>query len=200
MKIKTSELSGRALDAAVEMALGNKIKVKTWRELTDALDPIKDADDIAYYRERGTVRLSYVDKISGAVFPARGFSSDWAQGGPIIERANITIIRTEDESIPDEEGFWQGKYEPRWAAVLGDRHHPQEFYGAQGDFFGMAYEVDPAAVIGPTPLIAAMRCFVASKMGDEVDVPDELVPKPQADHQASVEDEARRPSPRERGG
>ena len=27
----------------------------------------------------------------------------------------------------------------------------------------------------PTPLIAAMRCFVASKIGEEVNVPDELV-------------------------
>ena len=27
---------------------------------------------------------------------------------------------------------------------------------------------------GPTPLIAAMRCFVASKLGDEVEVPNEL--------------------------
>ena len=27
-----------------------------------------------------------------------------------------------------------------------------------------------------TPLIAAMRCFVASKLGDEVDVPEELCP------------------------
>lgn len=27
---------------------------------------------------------------------------------------------------------------------------------------------------GPTYLIAAMRCYVASKLGDEVDVPDEL--------------------------
>ena len=25
---------------------------------------------------------------------------------------------------------------------------------------------------GPTPLIAAMRCYVASKLGDEVEVPD----------------------------
>ena len=28
---------------------------------------------------------------------------------------------------------------------------------------------------GPTPLIAAMRCFVASKLGDEVEVPNEIV-------------------------
>ena len=27
---------------------------------------------------------------------------------------------------------------------------------------------------GPTHLIAAMRCYVASKLGDEVEVPDEL--------------------------
>lgn len=28
---------------------------------------------------------------------------------------------------------------------------------------------------GPTLLIAAMRCYVASKLGDEVEVPDELL-------------------------
>lgn len=28
--------------------------------------------------------------------------------------------------------------------------------------------------IGSTPLIAAMRCYVASKLGDEIEVPDEL--------------------------
>jgi len=28
---------------------------------------------------------------------------------------------------------------------------------------------------GPTPLVAAMRCYVASKLGDTVDVPEELV-------------------------
>jgi hypothetical protein len=27
---------------------------------------------------------------------------------------------------------------------------------------------------GPTPLVAAMRCYVASKLGDEVDIPEEL--------------------------
>ena len=28
---------------------------------------------------------------------------------------------------------------------------------------------------GPTPLIAAMRCFCCSRLGDEVDVPEELM-------------------------
>lgn len=27
---------------------------------------------------------------------------------------------------------------------------------------------------GPTPLIAAMRCYVASKLGDEVEIPEKL--------------------------
>ena len=36
-------------------------------------------------------------------------------------------------------------------------------------------ERHPAVGHGPTPLIAAMRCLVAATLGDEVDVPDELV-------------------------
>jgi hypothetical protein len=28
---------------------------------------------------------------------------------------------------------------------------------------------------GPTPLIAAMRCYVASKLGDDVEIPEELL-------------------------
>lgn len=32
-----------------------------------------------------------------------------------------------------------------------------------------------ASALGPTHLIAAMRCYVASKLGEEVDIPEELV-------------------------
>jgi hypothetical protein len=64
------------------------------------------------------------------------YSTDWAQGGPIIERGRIEL---------EHDGFqW-------WARIRADE-----------DFSG------------PTPLIAAMRCYVASKLGDEVDVPNEL--------------------------
>lgn len=31
------------------------------------------------------------------------------------------------------------------------------------------------SVMGPTTLIAAMRCFVTMKLGDEVDIPEELL-------------------------
>lgn len=39
-----------------------------------------------------------------------------------------------------------------WAAEMGGTHRQE----------------------GPTPLIAAMRCFVASRLGDEIEVPNEL--------------------------
>lgn len=29
-------------------------------------------------------------------------------------------------------------------------------------------------VSGPTPLVAAMRCYVASKLGDEIEIPEEI--------------------------
>jgi hypothetical protein len=43
-----------------------------------------------------------------------------------------------------------------WTAHVYDKHRDDE-----------SYTLD-----GTTPLIAAMRCYVASKLGDEVDVPD----------------------------
>jgi hypothetical protein len=71
-------------------------------------------------------------------------SIDWAQGGPIIEREWLDVTPWPNES--DEDLRWQCK---------------------QHD------SIDCVA-FGPTPLIAAMRCYVASKLGDEVEVPDEL--------------------------
>ena len=70
-------------------------------------------------------------------------STDWSQGGPIIERELIALspyLYTDDA--------WQA------TRATPDKHY-------------CAY--------GPTPLVAAMRCYVASKLGDEVEVPDELI-------------------------
>jgi hypothetical protein len=105
MKIKTSELTGDALDWAV-----NQIE-----ECCD--DPHTPF-----------------------------FSTNWAQGGPIIEREEISISRE----------FSAGGIE--WAAwTPAPIRDDAEAFG-----------------YGPTPLIAAMRCFVASKLGDEIEVPEEL--------------------------
>jgi len=37
-----------------------------------------------------------------------------------------------------------------------------------------ASDLDYTVCFGPTPLIAAMRCYVASKLGDEVEIPEGL--------------------------
>ena len=50
-----------------------------------------------------------------------------------------------------------------------------------GEWRGQLYEqgIDKMhREYGPTPLIAAMRCFVVSKLGDEVNVPDDLNKEP----------------------
>jgi len=68
-------------------------------------------------------------------------STNWAQGGAIIEREGISLSRRGEHS-------WSV-----WGAVLNDFEFDEE---------------------GPTPLIAAMRCYVASVLGAEIDVPVEL--------------------------
>jgi len=45
--------------------------------------------------------------------------------------------------------------------------------GAYAEHFWKATR-NSITAYGPTPLIAAMRCYVASKLGGEVDIPEEL--------------------------
>ena len=45
----------------------------------------------------------------------------------------------------------------------------------QANIFDGNPAVFGTGVEGSTPLIAAMRCYVASQLGDEVDVPDEVL-------------------------
>jgi hypothetical protein len=73
------------------------------------------------------------------------YSTDWSQGGPIIERENIEI------SV-DRMGC------PLWTADITD---------SLGVYIEHTYS-------GTTPLIAAMRCYVASNLGDDVEIPKEL--------------------------
>ena len=68
------------------------------------------------------------------------YSTDWSQGGPIIEREKIRL--------DPRKGQWE-------ATIWNEANMQNPSYG-------------------PTPLIAAVRCFVASKLGDEVEVPPEL--------------------------
>ena len=72
-------------------------------------------------------------------------SSEWALAGPIIERERINVECWPDSNQPSSERtvFWAAT---RWGLEPRPDVHAE----------------------GPTPLIAAMRCFVASKFGDEV--------------------------------
>jgi len=42
------------------------------------------------------------------------------------------------------------------------------------EWFAYSSLSTPEDFHGDTPLIAAMRCYVASKLGDEVEIPEEL--------------------------
>ncbi len=69
-------------------------------------------------------------------------STNWAQGGPIIEREGINL-----------------EHNPSRCIWIASTPAPEHRNGA-------------VEVTGPTPLIAAMRCYVASKLGDGVEIPD----------------------------
>ena len=75
------------------------------------------------------------------------YSTDWAHGGPIIEREAHNLFKHNGGT--------------EWCCAC---NVPRDEYTAI------------VTADGPTPLIAAMRCYVASKLGDEVDVPEELAP------------------------
>lgn len=70
--------------------------------------------------------------------------SDWKDGGPIIERERIEL-----QLHACSEGWWAGIRQPLSKNKSGG-----------------------TIATGPIPLIAAMRAFVASKLGEEVEVPE----------------------------
>ena len=72
-------------------------------------------------------------------------STDWAQGGPII-------------------GAIKGFEFKHWLESKPDTCCKAHIHNYEGDWIQF----------GPTPLIAAMRALVQSKLGDEVDIPEEL--------------------------
>lgn len=73
-------------------------------------------------------------------------STDWSQAGPIIEREGLEL---------SVHVIHNGRI-TSWAS---EKDWPSE---------------SQKSALGPTPLVAAMRCYVASKLGEEVEVPKEL--------------------------
>lgn len=94
MKIKTQNLTGEALDWAVAKSAGRldtPITFKTW--------PGAEFIDIHLYGGRPQVCTPY-DRQEYADFAP---STDWSQGGPIIEREGFQISRstTRRPGLPD---------------------------------------------------------------------------------------------------
>ena len=134
MKVKTSELTGTALDWAVAKCEG--LGKLHYVDVVGRISTLKTAVMVWCMELPGD---GHGDKFSP--------STDWSQGGPIIERERLCIgaRHTNDVIHWDDDVLY-------WARTTTGGH--------------LKY--------GPTPLIAAMRCFVASRLGDKVDVPDEL--------------------------
>jgi hypothetical protein len=136
MKLKTSELIGPALDWAVAKCVG--LGKLHYIDVVGRVSTLKTAVMVWSMELPGD---GHGDKFSP--------STDWAQGGPIIERECICTYAAGACSIaPKNPDYWE-------AEML-------ETDGVRTEY-------------GPTPLVAAMRCYVASQLGDEVDVPDEVM-------------------------
>jgi hypothetical protein len=91
---------------------------------------------------------------NGPFLVAFKYSTDWAQGGPIIEREQLSV-----EPLYTADGL------DCWVAFGHNLRY---------DDHGNYIQGSDNRQYGPTPLIAAMRCYVASKLGDDIDVPEEL--------------------------
>ena len=133
MKVITADLIGPALDWAVAKAEG--------------LNPNSDPKVRRQY-----VGYSGFAEANGFGYAIKHYSTDWSQGGAIIDRESVELLKGNPILFVDgtREDLWIAKHQS-----VADRR--------------------PNGVHGPTPLIAAMRCFVASRLGDEVDVPEELL-------------------------
>lgn len=136
MKVKTSELTGAALDWAVAKCEGISVHVSRGGWI------VFDADAWPQFRN------DYNDYKLQSFAP----STNWSTGGLIIEREQIALQYYQDGGH-ENGGEWL-------AYVLS---------GKDDDGFDNTIVTD-----GPTPLIAAMRCFVASKLGEEVEISEEL--------------------------
>lgn len=129
MKLKASDLAGAALDWAVATCEGVPL-VK---------NPFGANYSPGYWVHFGGIVGGDYRKCGGKYSP----STNWAQGGPIVDAQRLKLT-------------------PRFP------HHPDweaEFRFPAGG---------GANAFGPTPLIAAMRCYVISRLGQEVEEPEGL--------------------------
>jgi len=152
--MKTSELIGPALDWAVAKCEGEEVsvvivdgKAEIWRN-EDIYDNY--TGQLCYTNTGGSPRFLRNGKPVGVWGNPMSSYLDWPQAGPIIERECIATYASGACSVSPKNPDY-------WVAEILDTSEILTQYG-------------------PTPLIAAMRCYVASKLGDEVEIPSELQP------------------------
>jgi hypothetical protein len=96
------------------------------------------------------------------------YSTNWAQGGPIIEREGVSVVLCAGD-LGEQRSYWVATIEQQcWEWSYGPYHEQDEDKSIR-----ISYKSE--LITGSTPLEAAMRCFVASKLGDTVDIPAELL-------------------------
>jgi hypothetical protein len=151
--IQASDLVGLALDYAVAACEGYTLT-------TDGISNLVEIDGNLFILGRAT----------SAGKPC-GYSPQnyWNQGGPIIDREGISIIRAEDDYGADKEGFCNSVRIPVWAAAEGQHSVETSTEHQSHDAMFQMYESE--VHYGPTPLIAAMRCYVTRKLGKVLKIP-----------------------------
>lgn len=166
-KILVSELSGTALDYAVALAEGY-VQQTAKNGLPFLAYPSR-----RFLAGKGDDPLSGLTPAEHVNFYVPAYSTGPA-GDDIIDREGISVIRCDDDYGKDAQGYCNNVRIPVWAATTG-RHGSADIYGSQGDCYGLAYTLDVSDVIyGGTRREAAMRCYVASNLGAEVEIPKEL--------------------------
>lgn len=102
---------------------------------------------------------------------------DWAVATLLKQERHISDVEIEDGKVWILDGMWQeGHLSWSWelcGPIIEREKITVRFW--EGESFVHAYKWDTEGWHeGPTPLIAAMRCYVASKLGDEIEIPEEL--------------------------
>lgn len=163
--IKTNELAGAALDLAVAMVdpQCKGLIFKAVNGVMCGVDPedgriciyfLPDARSLSAMRARRAISGA-----GGEYASPYSPSIQWERGGAIIERENIGI------SPPTSRVHRNGGNSPGWGPS-GYWSATTWHAGANGRRSIMLHET--------SVLIAAMRCFVHSKLGESVEIPEEL--------------------------
>ena len=128
MKVKTQDLISPALDWAVAKCEGHRTKLEGWPPYVTYVPAGKRSD------------YKYVP------------STNWKQGGPIIDREGIGLLPADGHRGGQCEAFKYRRTHHDLCIEDGITHR----------------------MFGPTPLIASMRCYCCAKLGEFVNIPEEL--------------------------